>query len=267
MNTTKPRDRVERETFMRAPIDKVFAALTDPAQFPTWGPERVTGRIAPGERPIFDFGWSGKCAVYVVAVEAPRYFAYRWIQGVQDPEILLTDPLAHPNNTLVEFHLDETGDGRTRVRVVESGIDKLPPNPAVNIDDSLEQMGKGWELMIGGLPRHFTFVPGDTLTTEISVPAATDRVHALLLDPKTWWMGAPPVEVTDHGPTHVSYVWNRGPATTRIDFKLAAAGDAATHVTHTESGFAAMPDSTFEAKRAHQGWGVILAMLQWAASA
>lgn len=32
---TKPRDRVERETFMRAPIERVFSALTDSSQFPT----------------------------------------------------------------------------------------------------------------------------------------------------------------------------------------------------------------------------------------
>src|SRR5688572_25038769 len=147
---TKPRDRVERETFARAPITKVFAALTDPSLFPTWGPERVDGTIAPGEQPVFDFGWGGKCRVHIVAIESPRYFAYRWKQGVYDPEILLRDPLDGPN-TLVEFHLEETGGG-TRVRVVESGIDKLPQNPETNIDDALENMGKGWELMLGGLP-------------------------------------------------------------------------------------------------------------------
>ena len=145
---SKPRDRVQRETFARAPITKVFAALTDPALFPTWGPERVIGTIAPGERPVFDFGWGGKCAVYVVAVDAPRYFAYRWMQGVHDPDKLLGDPLAGPN-TLVEFFLEER-DGGTSVRVVESGIDKLPPNPEVNIDEGIENMGKGWELMLGG---------------------------------------------------------------------------------------------------------------------
>lgn len=77
----------------------------------------MIGTIAVGERPVFDFGPSGKTAVDIVAIEPPRYFAYRWMQGVHDPEVLLGDPLAGPN-TLVELHLDEQRGG-TRV------IDKL----------------------------------------------------------------------------------------------------------------------------------------------
>lgn len=254
-------NHVERETFMRAPIDKVFAALTDPSLFPTWGPERVTGRIAPGERPIFDWGWSGKTCVYIVAVEAPRYFAYRWIQGVYDPEILLTDPLAHPNNTLVEFHLDER-DGGTRVRVVESDLAKLPAPEGINIEEGLEHMRKGWDLMLSGLPRHFTFTGADTVRTELSLRAPASKVHGLLLTPAAWWMGAPPVDVKDHGPTHVSYTWNRGDVTTQIDFRLTEV-DGTTQVVQTESGFT----SAFETKKAHQGWGVIMGMLQMATAA
>src|SRR5687768_1760958 len=97
--------RVEREIVVRAGLARVFAALTDPALFPTWGPERIEGKLAVGERPVLDFGAGGRCAVYVVALEPPRYFAYRWVQGKTDPAIILSDPLAVPNNTLVEFHL------------------------------------------------------------------------------------------------------------------------------------------------------------------
>lgn len=256
---TKPRDRVERETFMRAPIERVFSALTDSSQFPTWGPERVEGTIAPGERPVFDFGISGKVRVYVVALEPPRYFAYRWVQGVHDPEVLLGDPLARPN-TLVEFHLDER-DGGTRVRVVESEVDKLPMPAELNIDDTLANMGKGWELMLGGLPRHFTFAGGDKVENELVLPAPPDKVRAALLAPASWWMMAPPLEVEAVDDQHVRYRWKRDGATTVIDFALAPDAQG-TRLHQVEAGFASLPEPRLAAKRAHQGWGVILGMLQ-----
>jgi len=257
---TKPRDRVERDIFVRASLERTFAALTEPELFPTWGPERVIGKIAVGERPVFDFGFSGKVAVYIVAIEPPRYFAYRWIQGENDPAVLLGDPLARPN-TLVEFHLEEH-DGGTRVRVVESGIDKLP-GTAPNLDAALDNMGKGWELMLGGLPRHFTFTGGDRIENELVLTAPPSRIHALLSEPSRWWFGAPALEVDVRDDRHVRYRWNRGDVTTQIDFELAEA-PGGTRIRQTETGFAAGADAAFQAKRAHQAWGVILGMLELA---
>ena len=252
---TKPKDRVERETFVRGSIERVFAALTDPSLFPTWGPERVEGRIAAGERPIFDFGWSGKVAVHIVALDAPSYFAYRWAQGAQDPKLMIADPLTLPN-TLVEFRL-EARDGGTSVRVVESGIDKLPH--LVGNDQALEHMGKGWELMLGGLPRHFLFKGGDRVETELLLAAPRPRVTELLNAPARWWMGAPPVEISAADDRHVTYRWAFPDRTRVIEFALEDTAQG-TRLVQSEDGF----PSTFEAKRAHQNWGVILGMLEMA---
>jgi uncharacterized protein YndB with AHSA1/START domain len=256
---TKQKDRVERETFMGATIDRVFAALTDPALYPTWGPERVEGRMVVGERPIFDFGPGGKAAVYIVAIEAPRYFAYRWMQGATDPAVLVGDPLAGPN-TLVEFHLDEQPGG-TRVRVVESGLDKLPHMAGMSdadVDEALANMGKGWELMLGGLPRHFTFTGGDVVENDIVLAAPRARVHALLLEPARWWFGGPTLEISSADDHQVTYVWDNA----HIEFRLEDS-ERGTRLVQKQTGFT----STFEAKRAHQGWGVILGMLEMAIAA
>lgn len=245
---------------MRASIERVFAALTDPSLFPTWGPERVEGTIAAGERPVFDFGASGKAAVYIVAVEPPRYFAYRWMQGATDPAVMLGDPLAGPN-TLVEFHLEEVNDG-TRVRVVESGLDKLPMPDEVR-DAALDGMGKGWELMIGGLPRHFTFAgPGDRVESELVLAAPPDEVRAALVAPEAWWFGGPKVDVETPDARHVRYRWTHGGVTTSGDLTLEDAPGGGTRLRQVETGFASRPDPAFTAKRAHQGWGVILGMLR-----
>jgi uncharacterized protein YndB with AHSA1/START domain len=296
---TKSRDRVEREIVIRAPVERVYAALTDPSLYPTWGPERVEGTLAPGERPIFDFGpgGGGKVAVYVVAVEPPRYFAYRWMQGETDPEVLLGDPLGRPN-TLVEFHVEAFEDG-TRVRVVESGVSSLPAVPGVDIDAGLDSMGKGWQLMLGGLARHF--LPGsgsdDMIENEIVVRAPREQVFEALLHPERWWatkvegrMAAGELPVLDFGqfgrvrievfevdpPDHLVFRWVQGvddparrledprenPSTT-VEFRLDATPEG-TRIRHRESGFGALSGEGIHVhfKRAQQAWGIILGLLE-----
>lgn len=249
---------------MKASIERAFAALTDPQLFPTWGPERIEGKLAVGERPIFDFGPGGKCAVYIVAIEPPRYFAYRWKQGETDPAALLGDPLAGPN-TLVEFKLETLEGGGTRIRVIESEIDKLPVPPGIDVEQGLEQMGKGWELMLGGLPRHFTLdtADRDKVENEIELRTTPERVHAALLKPADWWMGAPTLEVVgNEAPRYLSFRWPReGDASTLVEFHLEDI-PGGTRVKQRETGLASLPgDTLLHLKRAHQAWGVVLGML------
>lgn len=275
------RDKVEREITIRASIERAFAALTDPAHFPTWGPERVEGVIAPGERPVLDFGAGGRCAVYVVAVDAPRYFAYRWKQGETDPVALLGDPLEGPN-TLVEFHLEIVADG-TRVRVVESGLSALPLPAGADRDKAAEGMEAGWGLMLGGLAKHFELPPtADAIANERVLPAPREDVYAALVAPAGWWAekvegkvaageravfdfgpyGRYPVEVVaTEPPSRVAYRWTRDGATTLVEYDLEDAGGA-TRLRQRESGFDALPDRDARFKRSHQGWAVILGLLE-----
>jgi uncharacterized protein YndB with AHSA1/START domain len=285
--------RVEREIVVHAGMDRVFAALTDPALFPTWGPQRIEGKLAVGERPILDFGPGGKCAVYVVALEAPRYFAYRWVQGETDPAIILGDPLAVPNNTLVEFRLDKVEQG-TRVRVTETGMAPVGLVPK----SALDQMGKGWELMLAGLPRHFAsegMAVADRIENEIVVPAPRARVFAALAEPTRWWAQqadgkmAPGEQVLlDFGqfgkvallveavrpPDRLAFRWVQGVddlalrkedprqhPSTLVELTLDEV-PGGTRVRQVESGFLALPGEVGpHFKRAYQGWGVILGLL------
>lgn len=295
--TTNPRDHVERDIVIKAPVERVFAALTDPACWPSWGPERMEGRFAPGERPLLDFGASGKARVYVVAIEPPRYFAYRWIQGQTDPEVVTGDPLAHPN-TLVEFFVEATGEG-TRVRVVESGISKLPGMEAVE-DQALDPMREGWRLMLGALQRAVeggALEVGDRIDNQIVVRGAPELVFAKLANPVGWWAQSidsaiePGTDaVLDFGPfgriaihtvsveapRYLAFRWvqggddpvqrlgdARGPASTLVEFELEPA-DQGTRIKQSESGFEALPvdDLAPHYGRAHQAWGIILGLLE-----
>lgn len=147
---TTMQDTIEREIVIRAPKEKVYNAITDPAQIVKWFPDTVEGKLEPGERPIFDFGQYGKSALYVVAADPHDYFAYRWIPGgVHEYKDFMGDVLAEPN-TLVEFRLEEASGG-TRVRLMESGFASLPAEAyAQSVKDNTE----GWAYMLDRLEKY-----------------------------------------------------------------------------------------------------------------
>jgi uncharacterized protein YndB with AHSA1/START domain len=297
--TTKLKDLVEREITIAASIERAFAALTDPALYPTWGPERIEGKLVPGERPVLDFGpaGGGKVAIYVVAFEPPSYFAYRWAQGVTDPAAMLADPLQGPH-TLVEFRLEPIAAG-TRVRVIESGLSALPGMEGVDLEQAIKNMGSGWALMLGGLARSFAAKgDGDRIENAIALAAPRARVFEALVKPQSWWggvridgeiaVGERPVldfgqfgtfriEVTTVDPPH--YLAYRRPqgvddpagqleppregASTLVELHLDDAPEG-TLLRQSETGFGSLTSGDRQAvyKRAEMGWGITLDMLQ-----
>ena len=140
-------DVIEKEIIVRAPQERVYAALTDPEKLAGWFPDAVEGKIAPGERPILDFGEYGKSKIYIVATDPYYYFAYRWVSGsVTIPDGFLGDVLTRPH-TLVEFHLEAVSEG-TRVKLVESGFSTLA---AEVMQTTYNDNTEGWEYMLGRL--------------------------------------------------------------------------------------------------------------------
>jgi uncharacterized protein YndB with AHSA1/START domain len=147
--TTQKQDKVEREIVVRAPMERVYAALTQPEQFTKWWPRAIEGKFATGEHPVLDFGDFGKCSFFIVAMQPHHYFAYRWAQGAATPEDSIADPRTQPNS-LVEFMLEKV-DGGTRVRVIESGLASLPDE---HYNRSIGGIAEGWRILTGLLEKY-----------------------------------------------------------------------------------------------------------------
>jgi uncharacterized protein YndB with AHSA1/START domain len=84
--------------------------------------------------------------VMVEKVEPESLFSYRWHPYAIDPKV---DYSSEPT-TLVEFQLLEVPDG-TRLTIVETGFDKLPPDRrsvAYRMNDD------GWAGQIKNIARH-----------------------------------------------------------------------------------------------------------------
>ncbi|HZX64748.1 MAG TPA: SRPBCC family protein [Myxococcales bacterium] len=129
-------DRIEKTVFLRAPLERVWRAISDPGEFGTWfgvafdGPfvagARVTGRIVPtkvdAEIAKAQEPYAGaKFECSIDRVEPMRLFSFRWNPyGVEQGVDYSKEP-----TTLVTFALEEAPGG-TKLTITETGFDQIP---------------------------------------------------------------------------------------------------------------------------------------------
>ena len=143
-------DRIEKTIELKAPVERVWRALADPAEFGTWFRVKLDGTFAPGEvsrghmtYPGYEhLVWEAK----IVSMDSPRLFSFTWHPYAVEPE---TDYSGEPP-TLVEFRLEPLGSG-TRLTVVESGFDALPEHRR---DIALRMNDGGWTTQVKNIQAH-----------------------------------------------------------------------------------------------------------------
>ncbi len=144
-------DRIEREVLLRAPLERVWRAISDAGEFGRWFGVRFDGPFVPGTSVTgvitpttvdedvarAQEPHAGKSDTWhIVAVEPKRRLAFRWHPyGVESGVDYSQEP-----TTLVEFTLDEMADG-VRLRIVESGFDAIPAERRVS---AFEANSEGW---------------------------------------------------------------------------------------------------------------------------
>lgn len=141
-------DRIEKTIELRAPVARVWRALTDHRQFGEWFRARIDQPFAadrsvtaqmthPG---LEDVHWTAE----VTAMEPERRFAWRWHPGACKPD----DP--DEPMTTVEFRLEPTEEG-TRLTIVESGFASLP---ASRRDTAMRENTNGWNIQANNLAEY-----------------------------------------------------------------------------------------------------------------
>ena len=115
---------IRRQIELRAPVSRVWRALTDYREFGQWFRGEIDGPFVPGEVSRGHITYPGyehvKWEAVVKAMEHERLFSYTWHPYAVDPKV---DYSAEPQ-TLVEFRLEKTANG-TRLTVTESGFEQL----------------------------------------------------------------------------------------------------------------------------------------------
>lgn len=141
-------DEIVREIKVKANKEKVYNAISDPAQIIKWFPDAVEGKLEVGKQPIFVFSsHEHKAKTYIEAANPYNYFAYRWLPGSANIEGI--DDVRNVPNTLVEFFIEES-EGGTKITLKESGFSSLPADVA---ESSLKDNSGGWDFMMERLEK------------------------------------------------------------------------------------------------------------------
>jgi uncharacterized protein YndB with AHSA1/START domain len=122
-------DSIEKRIELKAPISRVWRALTDYREFGEWFRVKLDGPFVPGQVSRGQITYPGyehvKWEAVVQKMEHERLFSFTWphpksLEKEDRPRDYSKEP-----STLVEFRLEKTARG-TLLVLTESGFDKLP---------------------------------------------------------------------------------------------------------------------------------------------
>lgn len=148
-------DRIEKLIELKAPVSRVWRALTDHREFGTWFRAELEGPFVLGQvaraRSTYPGCERHHWEVRVEKMEPERLFAFTWHPYAVDPAV---DYSAEPP-TLVEFTLEKIATG-TKLRVVESGFDKLPAKRRL---EAFRMNEGGWGIQMEHIARYLADAP------------------------------------------------------------------------------------------------------------
>ena len=143
-------DRIEKRIELKAPVARVWRALTDHREFGQWFRVKLEAPFQPGRVSRGQITYPGyehvNWQVTVEKMEAERLFSFRWHPYAVDAAI---DYSKEPT-TLVEFRL-EAAAGGTLLIVTESGFEAIPKErrfEAHRMNDG------GWTAQLKNIEQH-----------------------------------------------------------------------------------------------------------------
>ncbi len=138
---------IESKVSIRAPRSRVWRALTTSQEFARWFGAEVPESFTPGRR--VDMTSTHPCGensksfyIQIERMEPEHTFSWRWHPSSANH--------SEDGATLVEFQLEESGDG-TVVTVKESGFDRISLERRAK---AFSQNSRGWEMQLQSLQRY-----------------------------------------------------------------------------------------------------------------
>ena len=122
-------NKIEKRIELKAPISRVWNALTDYRQFGEWFLVKLEGPFVPGQvtrgrvtYPGYEHvTWEAK----VEKMDHHKFFSFTWPHARSFDKANYSTDYTHASRTLVEFRLEEIPAG-TRLVLTESGFERLP---------------------------------------------------------------------------------------------------------------------------------------------
>lgn len=151
-------DRIEKRIELKAPVSRVWHALTDYREFGAWFGVNMSGPFEPGKEAIGQITHPGYEHVtwraVVQKMEPERLFSFTWHPYAIEPDVdYSTEP-----PTLIEFRLEPKGEC-TVLTLTESGFDSIPAHRRT---EAFRMNDNGWAQQMENIRRHLDAGPGET---------------------------------------------------------------------------------------------------------
>jgi uncharacterized protein YndB with AHSA1/START domain len=143
-------DRIEKRIELKAPVSRVWRAITDYREFGKWFQVKLNGPFVVGQVSRGHMTYPGyehiKWEATVQAMEPERLFSFTWHPYAIDPAVdYSTEP-----TTLVEFRL-EPRDGGTVLFLTESGFEAIPKHRRF---EAFRKNDEGWTEQMTNIQKH-----------------------------------------------------------------------------------------------------------------
>lgn len=143
-------NRIEKRIELKAPVSRVWRALTDHREFGEWFRVKLEGPFVSGQISRGHITYPGyehvKWEAVVQRMEPERLFSFTWHPCPVDPKI----DYSKETPTLVEFRLEKTTSG-TVLLLTESGFDKIPGDRRL---EAFRMNDGGWTEQMKNIETH-----------------------------------------------------------------------------------------------------------------
>jgi uncharacterized protein YndB with AHSA1/START domain len=142
--------RIDRTVEIKAPPERVWHALTTPAELSAWFQVKIEGEIAPGNEvwmTATQAEYEGmRFRVRFVEMSPPCRFVWQWHPGEVDPNV----DYSREQRTTVTFTLEPTEAG-TRVILAETGFDEISLTRRAKV---YRDNSEGWAVVLDWLRKY-----------------------------------------------------------------------------------------------------------------
>ncbi len=143
-------NRIEKRIELKAPVSRVWRALTDHEEFGKWFRVKLDGPFVPGQISIGHITYPGyehvKWEAVVQKMEYERLFSFTWHPYAVDPGL----DYSKEEPTLVEFRLEKSASG-TLLLLTESGFDQVPIGRRL---EAFRRNDGGWTEQMKNIEKH-----------------------------------------------------------------------------------------------------------------
>ena len=143
-------DRIEKVVDLKAPVSRVWRALTDHEEFGKWFRVRLDGPFEVGVTTTGNITYPGhehmKWESVTEQMEPERLFVFSWPPSAVDPETSYGEDA----KVIVEFRLQPIESG-TRLTITETGFLQFPESKRLEV---LRSNQEGWDIQAKNVAAH-----------------------------------------------------------------------------------------------------------------